>query len=266
MTVVLALLLLGASGAYAQTLSMVLTSSGNGEFVYAVHQPGSIAEVDFITGETITLSGLSGVTNATVSNLFLNVNFVPTFTSTSVTLTLSFPTISLGSVNGTPGGGGTDLGYLAVFSSAPTGLVNYDIEAQLGSFDIAQQQHFTGLVAGPVAEPYKALVQPPINADGSSVFKANRGVVPVKFTLTQNDVPTCTLPAATISVTRTTGGTVVAESIYITPADIGSNFRIDPTACQYIYNLAASSLGAATYRVDISINGIVVGHAAFAVQ
>src|SRR5208283_3241841 len=97
--VVLALLLLGASGAYADSVSMVLTSSGNGEFVYTLHQPGN-TEVDFITGETITLCGLSGVTNAVVSGDFLNVNFVPTFTSTSVTLTLSLPTISLGIVTG----------------------------------------------------------------------------------------------------------------------------------------------------------------------
>jgi len=49
-------------------------------------------------------------------------------------------------------------------------------------------------------------------------------------------------------------------------ADNGSNFRIDPTAYQYIYNLAASSLGVGTYRVDISINGSVVGHAVFALK
>src|SRR5215471_14629400 len=115
---------------------------------------------------------------------------------------------------------------------------------------------------------YKAFVQPPINVDGSSVFSAKRGAVPVKFTLTQYDAPTCTLLPATIGVTRTAGGTLgsVDESIYLTPADSGSNFRIDPTACQYIYNLAASALGVGTYQVDISINGIFVGHAVFALS
>ena len=49
-------------------------------------------------------------------------------------------------------------------------------------------------------------------------------------------------------------------------ADNGSNFRIDLTACQYLYNLAASSLGAGTYRVDISIQGIIVGPAVFALN
>jgi probable HAF family extracellular repeat protein len=115
---------------------------------------------------------------------------------------------------------------------------------------------------------YKAFVRPPINADGSKVFKARRGVVPVKFTLTQYNAPTCTLPPATIAITRATSDTLasVDESIYSTQADDGSNFRIDPNACQYIYNLGASSLGVGTYRVDISIEGIMVGHAVFALK
>jgi hypothetical protein len=116
--------------------------------------------------------------------------------------------------------------------------------------------------------PYKASIQPPINSDGSSIFKANRGVIPVKFTLTQSNTPTCQLPAATISVTRTAGGVIgsVDEDSYSMAADSGSNFRIDQTACQYVYNLAAAALGVGTYRVDISINGIFVGHAMFALK
>jgi probable HAF family extracellular repeat protein len=115
---------------------------------------------------------------------------------------------------------------------------------------------------------YKAFVQPPINAHGSSVFKTKRGVLPVKFTLTQEGLSTCSLPPATIAVTRTAGGTLgsVDERSYMTNADSDSNFRIDPTDCQYIYNLAASSLGVGTYRVDISIGGIMVGHAAFSLE
>jgi hypothetical protein len=91
-------------------------------------------------------------------------------------------------------------------------------------------------------------------------------VVPVKFTLTQYDAPTCTLLPVIIAVTRTAGGTLGAidESTYVANADSGSNFRID--SCQYVYNLAASSLLVGTYRVDISINGIMVGHAVFALK
>ena len=112
-------------------------------------------------------------------------------------------------------------------------------------------------------QSYVAQVQQPINADGTSVFNVRRGVVPVKFTLTQDGVATCALPPATIALTRTAGGTTgqIDESVYTGSADTGSNFRIDN--CQYIYNLNSSALGVGTYRVDIKINGQVVGNAAF---
>jgi hypothetical protein len=116
------------------------------------------------------------------------------------------------------------------------------------------------------AAAYVAQVQPPINADGTSVFNVKRGVIPVKFTLTLNGVATCVLPAATIAVTRTAGGAPgpIDESVYSGSADTGSNFRID--SCQYIYNLSASALGVGTYRVDIMINSQVVGSATFALK
>jgi hypothetical protein len=108
-----------------------------------------------------------------------------------------------------------------------------------------------------------AQVQPLINADGSSVFNVRRGVIPVKFTLSCDGNPTCELPSATIAVTRTASGIIgqVNESVYIGPSDSGSNFRID--GCQYHYNLTSNTLGVGTYRVDILINGQVVGSATF---
>ena len=71
------------------------------------------------------------------------------------------------------------------------------------------------------------------------------------------------MPTATVAVTRTAGGTIGAidESVYSGAADTGSNFRID--SCQYIYNLSSGALGVGTYRVDIKINGQVVGSATF---
>jgi hypothetical protein len=124
----------------------------------------------------------------------------------------------------------------------------------------------TDIGAFEVQAAYAAQIQQPINADGTSVFNVRRGVVPVKFTLTLNGMATCNLPAATIAVTRTAGGTVgpIDESLYSGPADTGSNFRID--SCQYVYNLSASALGVGTYRVDIMINGQVVGSASFALR
>ena len=112
---------------------------------------------------------------------------------------------------------------------------------------------------------YTGQVQPPINADGTSVFTVKRGVVPVKFSLTDgcSGTTTCALPTATIAVTRIAGGTTGAinESVYTMPSDNGPYFRVD--GCQYIYNLNSSALGVGTYRVDILINSQVVGSATF---
>jgi sugar lactone lactonase YvrE len=110
---------------------------------------------------------------------------------------------------------------------------------------------------------YAAQVQQPINANGTSVFNVRRGVIPLKFTLTNDGSSTCTLPPATIAVTRTAGGTTGAinESVYSGSADNSSNFRI--ASCQYVYNLNSSALGAGTYRVDAKVNGTVVGSATF---
>jgi len=115
---------------------------------------------------------------------------------------------------------------------------------------------------------YAAQVQQPINGDGTSVFNAKRGVVPVTFKLTSDGASTCQLPPATISVFRTSGGVVgsIDESVYTLKADSGSNFRIDSTKCQYVYNLGASSLGAGTYKAYISIGGSVAGSATFALK
>lgn len=118
-----------------------------------------------------------------------------------------------------------------------------------------------------VAQPVLAAqVQQPVNADGSSTFNATRGVLPVKFTLTSGGVPTCDLPPSTIALTRTGGPSPgpIDEPVYVMAADTGSNFRV--AHCQYVYNLAAKSLGVGSYLVKININGMVVGSATFALK
>lgn len=116
----------------------------------------------------------------------------------------------------------------------------------------------------PSTSALAATVQQPIDADGSSTFTATRGVVPVKFTLTVDGVPTCDLPPATITVTRVGASTsqTVDESTYSSAADTGSSFRIG--SCQYVYNLAAHNVGPGSYRIGIVIDGQQVGGASFA--
>jgi hypothetical protein len=120
---------------------------------------------------------------------------------------------------------------------------------------------FAVVMPAPVAH-----AQPPVNGDASSVFKASRGVVPVKFTLTWAGVATCSLPTATIAVFRLSNNTItsVNENDYILASDKGSNFRVSD--CQYVYNLATSSLGAGTYRVNILVGGNAVGSATFGLK
>jgi hypothetical protein len=68
------------------------------------------------------------------------------------------------------------------------------------------QAIFNAGSAGKCKVTLSAQIQPPVNSDGTSVFNVRRGVVPVKFTLANNGTPTCALPAATINVARTAGG------------------------------------------------------------
>lgn len=113
-----------------------------------------------------------------------------------------------------------------------------------------------------VTPPYVATVAAPINADGSSNFKA-KGVVPVRFSLSFNGVATCSLPPATISLTRTAGAQTgpINEDTYTQGADTGGFFRV--TGCQYAYNVNAKALGSGTYLVEIAIGGQTVGSATF---
>jgi hypothetical protein len=142
-------------------------------------------------------------------------------------------------------------------------------EVKLYSRALTQDEIQTIAMVGAAGQcKNNAFVQQPINSDGSSVFRVKRGVVPVKFSLTRNQIATCDLPAATVALTRTAGAVVgtIDESVYLSPSDVGSNFRIDSAACQYVYNLDSSSLGVGEYRVDILINGNVVGSGVFGLQ
>jgi hypothetical protein len=140
--------------------------------------------------------------------------------------------------------------------------VSYYYPAQLNALGFPST--FTNLKSS----VYEAFVQPPINSDGSSIFSAKRGVVPVKFTVTRDELPVCTVADATISVLRTAGSSAGAidEATYLSASDSGSYFRVDPASCQYIYNLSVSSFGPGSYRVNISIDGVVVGSAVFALK
>src|SRR6266511_4252266 len=230
---------------------------------------GSIGEYDATTGATINsalVSGLNYPMGIAVSGGNL---FVTSFTDGSIgeydaTTGATINSALVSGLNG-PAGIAVSGGNLWVvnYYAGTIGEYNATTGATINSALVSGLNQPFGMA---VAEPYTAQVQQPINPDGSSVFSVRRGVIPVKFTLTQDGVATCALPPATIALTRTAGGVIgpIDESSYSGPADAGSNFRID--SCQYVYNLSASALGAGTYRVDIMINGQVVGSATFALR
>jgi hypothetical protein len=146
---------------------------------------------------------------------------------------------------------------LSDVSVSPSGLVrvvNQVFEA--GNFNI-HARSFT-LPRALVAE-----VQQPIDADGSSSFNAKRGVVPLKFALTENGSATCELPPATLRLTRTGGSSPgpIDESLYTGSPDSGSQFRV--ADCQYHYNLNPRPLGPGSYLAEVLIDGVAVGAAHF---
>ncbi len=246
-----------------------LDSTGSA-LIYSTYLGGN--SIDFGTGIAVDASGNAYVTGATTSTNF------PTTSGAFQTTNGGSYDAYLTKLNSTGnaliystylGGNSQDAGDgIALDASGNAYVAGYVIGSAnfpttAGAFQVAYGGGYSDAFVAKFTSSYSAQIQQPINPDGTSVFNVRRGVVPVKFTLTQDGTPTCALPAATIAVTRTAGGTIGAidELVYTGSADNGSNFRID--SCQYVYNLSASALGVGTYRVDIIINGNVVGSAAF---
>jgi hypothetical protein len=228
---------------------------------------GTIGEYNATTGATVNASLVSGLSNSYFLALSGGNLFVTNYSDGSIgeydaTTGATINAALVSGLNGGPFGIAVSGGNLWVTNFFDGSIGEYDATtgATINAALVSGLSNPAGIA---VSEPYTAQVQQPINPDGSSVFSVRRGVIPVKFTLTQDGVATCALPPATVALTRTAGNTTGAidESVYSGSADTGSNFRID--SCQYIYNVSASALGAGTYRVDIVIDGQVVGSATF---
>jgi hypothetical protein len=109
-----------------------------------------------------------------------------------------------------------------------------------GSFQVRVQYSWSGFL-------------PPVNTDGSSIFKLGR-TVPVKFQLTGASA-SITNAVATLSVAQISGtvtGTVV-EAVSTSAATTGNTFRYDPTAQQYIFNMATNSLSTGTWQLSVNL-------------
>lgn len=94
-------------------------------------------------------------------------------------------------------------------------------------------------------------VRPPINADGSSIFKAG-STIPVKFALTgaSNGIANAGASLAYTKISNGIEGTTV-EATSTSSATTGSLFRYDATSQQYIFNLSSKDLASGTYRLNL---------------
>jgi hypothetical protein len=93
----------------------------------------------------------------------------------------------------------------------------------------------------------------PVNADGSSVFKAG-GTVPVKFALTDASAGITAL-VATLAVAKISNSIVGSdlEPVSSSPASTGNTFRYDPTGGQYHHHWGTKGLTAGSYQLRIDL-------------
>jgi hypothetical protein len=94
----------------------------------------------------------------------------------------------------------------------------------------------------------------PINADGSSIFKAG-STIPVKFALTGASAGITTL-VGSFSYARIgdlgSSATVNEDVLYTSPS-AGNTFRYDPTSGQYLLNWSTKGLTSGLYQLNIDL-------------
>ncbi|MBI5118971.1 PxKF domain-containing protein [Candidatus Poribacteria bacterium] len=104
---------------------------------------------------------------------------------------------------------------------------------------------------------YYGGIQPPVNSDGSSIFKVGR-TIPVKFRLYCSGSVPIGAATATLSVFKITDeilGTVEEiDPVASGESNTGNLFRYDAAEQQYIYNWSTTGLGGGTYRLRINLD------------
>lgn len=96
---------------------------------------------------------------------------------------------------------------------------------------------------------------PPINNDGSSIFKLG-STVPVKFQLRDVNGNFISTAVAKIFVSKVSNNVVGTdlEASSTSAATTGNLFRYDPTGNQYIFNLSTKSLTKGTWQIKVVID------------
>jgi len=97
-------------------------------------------------------------------------------------------------------------------------------------------------------------ILPPINPDGSSIFKLG-STVPVKFQLRDANgtfVPNAIAKIYLLKISNGITGTEL-EAVSTSAATTGNLFRYDSTSNQYIFNLATKPLSTGTWQIRIEL-------------
>ncbi len=98
-------------------------------------------------------------------------------------------------------------------------------------------------------------ILPPINADGTSIFKLG-STIHVKFQLKDVNGSYISNAVAKIYVAKISGGMVGTEmeANSTSNATTGNLFRYDSTSNQYIFNLATKTLSTGTWQIRIELD------------
>jgi hypothetical protein len=97
----------------------------------------------------------------------------------------------------------------------------------------------------------------PINADGSSVFKAGR-TIPVKFSLTDGSGSPITDAVCHLSLWQVSSSIMgsVEETAEAAYEDVGDTFRYDEEEDQYICNLSTKGMATGTWMLRVTVEGL----------
>jgi hypothetical protein len=173
---------------------------------------------------------------------------------------VSFPTSSVATVRLLPSKGSASYGILV------DGDVHLFEVTDSCTFDYATaEEDFLagrGTSALLVGVSFETTVLQPINADGSSIFKAGR-TIPVKVDVRDHeDAPVSdeALQLRVYQTSNTISGTVEeVDPVASGNANSGDLFRYDTDGGYYVFNLSTKGFSAGTYRLEFAIDGVVWG-------
>jgi hypothetical protein len=226
-----------------------------------------------LSGPVVTPTILPGICSVNLmvddghdgtSNDNANITVVPDETPPS--LTISVPKLEITLPSADVEGAYTDLSAIASAVDSCTNVVSvtnnapalFPVGITIVTFSAHDDCENTSEKELPVQVVYQfGGFEPPVREDGSSLFNAGR-VIPVKFTLTAEDVSVIVDAVAQLRITKLTDA-ILGTVEEITPDAAGNSnvdnfFRYDPIAERYVYNLSTKGYSSGTYLVEAVLN------------